>query len=429
VQAMMTIGQSVLERYEVVDLIAEGGQATVAKGRDPETGRFVAIKRLNASPNERYFKQKLDRFRRAGSLRVNHPAVVDPIACGEEDGRWSMIMPFIDGVDLEQYATQQGGRLPPEEAARIVTDTADGLQAIHDYGVVHRDVKPGNILIDPQGKVHIIDLGVCRLPSQATMTGKDDLVGTLVWMSPEQIRQPDAVGYASDWYSLGAVFYCLLTGTPPVQGANTESIVLSICQQTPPAPATLVSGIPPHLSVACMRLLAKGPAGRYEDADALRRALQTGAPGGATITCPACHFPGAKGSYCNGCGAALRPSPSSPRCLACGLEAGSNAVCPTCGRPFDPAHRLEFVKGPLAGQVFRMPQGVYVMGRKELCERDQHISRRQLEVACHDGSCTLEDAGSTNQTLVDGRPIQGPTPLTHGQTICIAGNSAIYRSH
>lgn len=427
---MMTIDQVVLDRYEVVDLIAEAGQASVAKGHDLDTGQTVAIKRLNATPEQSHYAQELDRFRRAGSLQVNHPAVVDPIACCEEEGQWYMVMPFIDGLDLEQYVTQHGGRLSPEEAVRIIGNVADGLQAIHDCGVVHRDIKPGNILIDEEGKVHIIDLGVCRMPGQATMTGKDDLVGTLMWMSPEQITQPETVGFASDWYSLGAVFYFLLTGNPPVQGQNTESIALSICQRTPPAPAAVVSGIPPHLSSACMMLLAKRPEGRYKDADALRRALQTGIPEGAAISCPACTFPGAKGaSYCSRCGAAFHPSPSAPRCLACGLEAGSNATCSMCGRPFDHAHRLEFTKGPLAGQIFHMPQGLYVVGRSELCERDQHISRRHLQVVCHDGSCTLEDAGSTNKTLVDGRPVQGTTPLTHGQTICIAGNTAIYRSH
>jgi len=426
---MMRIGKLVLG-YEVVDLIAEGGQASVAKGRDLETGRFVAIKRLNATPAQGRYGQAVARFRRAGQLRIDHPAVVDPIACCEEDGRWYMIMPFIDSVDLEQYVARHGGRLPPEEAARIVADTADGLQAIHNHGVVHRDVKPGNLLVGPQCKVHIIDLGICRLPGQATTTGKDELLGTFMWMSPEQIRQPDKVGFASDWYSLGTVFYFLLTGNPPVQGANTESIVLGICQQTPPPPATLVSGIPPHLSAACMTLLAKRPAGRYEDADALRRALQTGTPGGAAIPCPACNFGGAKGaSFCSRCGAALQPAPSSPRCLACGLQAGSNAACPSCGRPFGHGHRLEFTQGPLRGKVFHVPQGVYVVGRKQLCERDQHISRRHLRVACRDGACTLEDAGSRNQILVDGHPIRRPTSLTHGQTICIAGNSAIYRSY
>ena len=426
---MMEIGQTILGRYSIDDLISEGGQARVAKGTDQNTGQAVAIKQLAASPGDPHHKVELDRFKLTGRLRIGHPNVVDPFDFGEEDDEWYLIMPFVDGMNLADHVARNGGTLPADLATSIAVDVAQGLAAAHALGVVHRDIKPHNIMVGTDTQARIVDFGICRMQGRKTLTTGPGLLGSLEYMSPEQAQNASIVDLRTDLYSLGAVWYFMLTGSPPVSGQTIESIAVSICQRVPPSPRQHDSLIPIRVDQACMRLLAKRPEGRFQSAEEFIQAVH-GVPQPANGDfCFACGEPVATTyKYCHRCGVALQARPNEPaRCLACGAMAGDAPVCPGCSRTFSHAdHRLQFVSGSLTAAAFRIPEGHYVVGRQQLSARDCHISRRHFWVSCSDGSVVVQDAGSTNKTFVAGLPGDVPTQLVQGHELYVAGNTATY---
>jgi hypothetical protein len=429
-QDFMGIGERILGRYEIVDLLTQGGQASLAKATDRQTGQVVAVKRLRATPDQSNYHEELARFQRAGRMRIGHPAVVDPIECAEGKGQWYIIMPYIEGVNLEQFVTQHGGRLPAEKTIPVIEGVAGGLEAIHRHGVVHRDLKPLNIVIDLQGLPYIVDLGICRKMSEATITQGSGLIGTLQWMSPEQVSKPGSEDQRSDLYSLGVIMYCTLTGISPVKGDEAGAIALSICRDIPPEPRQVLGTVPATLSQACMKLMAKRPEDRFQTAEAFLKALkgQSSNVGGVAGFCTSCGASAEAGAkFCRYCGAELGGRPRPARCLACGGEAGETAACPQCRRPFTSDHRLLFGTGTLTGMTFRIPEGNYVVGRDTLSERgDPHISRKHFRVQCLNGCVLVEDAGSTNKTYVAGHPADQLMPLVAGLEFAIAGNTATY---
>ncbi|HUT56925.1 MAG TPA: protein kinase [Phycisphaerae bacterium] len=427
-QDFMEIDELILGRYEIVDLLPNGGQASLAKATDQQTGQFVAVKRLSATPAQSNFQEELARFQRAGRMRFGHPAVVDPLECAEEDRQWYTIMPYIEGVNLEQFVAQHGGRLPAEKAIPIIERVAGGLEAIHRHGVVHRDMKPQNIVIDLQGLPHIVDLGICRKMGEATITKGSGLMGSLQWMSPEQVSWPGSEDPRSDLYSLGVILYYILTGLSPVKGDEAGAIAVSICRDIPPKPRQVLGTIPAPLSQTCMKLMAKRPEDRFQTAEAFLKALK-GQPSkvGAGGFCTSCGSPAEAGAkFCRYCGAELGVRPRPARCLACGGEAGEASTCPKCRRPFTADHRLLFGTGTLTGMTFRIPEGNYVVGRDALSERDPHISRRHFRVQCLNSSVFVEDAGSTKKTYVAGHPADQLMPLVAGLEFALAGNTATY---
>ena len=427
----MNIGDILFGIYQILDLLALGGQAMVAKARDIRSGNLVVIKQLNASPSQPGFSQLLERFRREARIRINHPNAVDPILYDEEDGEHYIVFPFIDGVTLDVYVQSQGGRLAADEAILIVSQIASALSAAHDQGITHRDIKPANILVDPQGSPHLIDFGVSKDVNEATIATKPEWIGTLVWMSPEQIQGSSDVDHRSDLFALGAVFYYVLTGKPPVDGTDVRAVAVSICQNNPVPPSLLVPAVPVHVEQACLRLLAKDREYRFQTATEFLQAVGDMGCAVPQLLCPSCHTQLESGfAYCPHCGAVCQGHNPQCRCLACGTDVANEAVCPRCCRPFTPAdHRLTFQCGPLTGFVYRVPEGIYPVGRDELGSRDSQISRRHFHVACLNGSVQLQDAGSTNKTYVGGQLAQLPTPIASGQEIRIAGNTAIYSSN
>ena len=426
---MMQISQLVLSRYEVVDLLNMGGQAIVAKGKDLCTGAEVAIRQLAASPTEANYNSDLARFKRNARLHIEHPLVVNPIDAGEEDGEHYMIMPFIEGADLHCYVTLSGDTLRLERAVEIAVDVAQALDAGHRMGIVHRDVKPQNIRIGTDRKTYLLDYGICRNLNEKTITTGKGFLGTLPFMSPEQLADPGSEDHRTDLYSLGCVFYFMMTGSHPVAGQDPASLVTSICTCVPPSPRSLSPWIPEHVDRACMKLLANRREERFQTAQEFVLAVQgkaLPAKGGFCASCGRETNPGA--AYCSTCGAMLADHClASVKCLACGATVGDSRSCPGCRKPFsDQNHRLSFTGGVLTGTVFRIPEGIYDVGRGELSPRDQYISRRQLSVACSNGQVRIQDAGSANKTLVDERPANRPTLLTGSQEVRIAGNIAAY---
>ena len=426
---MLAIGDTILGKYEVEDIRCIGGQGILAKGKDAKTGQDVAIKQLLASSDQTNYPELIARAEREAQVRIGHPNVVDPIDSGSENGEFYIIFPYVEGDDLATYLGRQGKKLTPDEATRIVRDIAEGLSSVHAKGFVHRDMKPQNVLIDPNGRALIVDFGITRDTNGVSIVQPGSLRGTLGYMSPEQVGSPGTEDHRTDLYSLGVVFYELLTGKFTVQDGTAKSILTGICQYIPPSPRQLDGSIPEHIDRACMGLLVKQREARFQSAEEFIQALNGQAHASPASFCISCgQRTDVSAAYCMTCGAPQNVSCASVlRCLACGCPAPDVQTCPSCGKQFSPVeHRLTFKTGPLSGQTFRIPQGAFFVGREQLSARDQLLSRRHFSVSCNNGTVEVQDAGSTNGTFLGGCPISGPTALTQGVQFHIAGNVADY---
>ena len=202
---------------ELIELAGHGGMGAVYKVRQPQLGRFAALKFLfpekQSSP---HFAERFEREARTLAA-LSHPGIVAVYDFGKVDGRFYLLMEFVDGLTLRQLLRAR--RLSPAEAVGIVPKICDALQYAHDQGVIHRDIKPENILLDKTGQVKIADFGIAKmlnLPGNMSLTGSMDVIGTPLYMAPEQIENPEIVDSRADIYSLGVLFYEMLTGELPL---------------------------------------------------------------------------------------------------------------------------------------------------------------------------------------------------------------------
>jgi predicted Ser/Thr protein kinase len=205
-------------QLEVLELIGQGGMGAVYRARQPGLDRLVAIKVLPPDlTGDPGFAERFAREARA-LARLNHPNIVGVYDFGRAGGLHYFIMEYVDGLNLREL--KHGGRLSPPEAMRIIPQMCDALQFAHDEGIVHRDIKPENVMVDKRGRVKITDFGLAKLlgrePESPRLTGAADVMGTPHYMAPEQVDQPQAVDHRADIYSLGVVFYELLTGELPL---------------------------------------------------------------------------------------------------------------------------------------------------------------------------------------------------------------------
>ena len=205
-------------QLEILELLGRGGMGAVYKARQKHLDRLVAVKIL--PPDIGRDPSFAERFaREAKSLaRLNHPSIVGVYDFGHADGLYYFIMEYIDGTNLRRMI--EGHRLAPREALAIVPQICDALQFAHDEGIVHRDIKPENVLVDRRGRVKIADFGLAKLVGRAeadrTLTGTNQVMGTPHYMAPEQVEDPQHVDHRADIYSLGVVFYEMLTGELPI---------------------------------------------------------------------------------------------------------------------------------------------------------------------------------------------------------------------
>lgn len=202
---------------EIIELAGHGGMGAVYKVRQPQLGRFAALKFL--FPEKQSSPQFAERFEREARTlaALSHPNIVMVYDFGKVDGRFFLLMEFVDGLNLRQLFRAR--RLSPAEAVGIVPKICDALQYAHDQGVIHRDIKPENILLDKTGQVKIADFGIAKMlniPGNLSLTGSMDVVGTPLYMAPEQIENPQIVDSRADIYSLGVLFYEMLTGELPL---------------------------------------------------------------------------------------------------------------------------------------------------------------------------------------------------------------------
>ena len=275
-------------RYEVRELIGRGGMAEVHLGYDQRLSRTVAIKLLRSDmASDPTF---LARFRREAqsAAALNHPAIVAVYDSGEEqtieaDGTEHafpyIVMEYVEGHTVRDLVTQ-GEAVPIDEAAEIVTGVLDALEYSHRAGIVHRDIKPGNIMLTTTGAVKVMDFGIARAmeDSAATVTQTHSVVGTAQYLSPEQARG-EVVDSRSDLYSTGCLLYELLTGVPPFQGDSAVSIAYQHVREVPKAPSSIALDIPESLDRVVLKALAKNRDDRYQDAAQMRSDLLMAARG------------------------------------------------------------------------------------------------------------------------------------------------------
>jgi serine/threonine-protein kinase len=260
-------------RYELHRRIARGGMADVFLARDALLDRPVALKVL--FPEFATDQAFVERFRREAQSAANlsHPNIVSVYDWGEEDGTYFIVMEYVEGRSLAQILRDEGPLLP-DRAADVATDIASALGFAHRNGVIHRDVKPGNVLISPLGQVKVADFGIARAVStQDNLTQTGTVMGTATYFAPEQARG-EPVDPRSDVYSLGVVLYELLVGEPPFTGDNPVSVAYKHVQEQAERPTRRNPRIPLPLEAVVMKALAKNPANRYASADELAADLR-----------------------------------------------------------------------------------------------------------------------------------------------------------
>ncbi len=273
------------DRYEIVSEIARGGMADVYLARDSKLDRPVALKVL--SPELSRDPAFVERFRREAqaAASLNHPNIVGIFDWGQEHGTSFIVMEYIDGQTLRDLIHHEG-TVAPGQVADIGADIAAALSFAHKNGVVHRDVKPGNVLITTAGQVKVTDFGIARAGgSNDALTRTGAVMGTATYFSPEQ-AQGLAVDGRSDVYSLGVVLYEMATGEPPFTGDSPVSTAYKHVRQPVIRPSQKVPSIPPELERVVMTCLAKEPVDRYQSADDLRADLMRFRRGQAVMGMP-----------------------------------------------------------------------------------------------------------------------------------------------
>ena len=262
-------GVLLADRYRLDDLIAVGGMGEVWRGTDQRLGRSVAVKvlRPGAATQEAF----LERFRveARNSALLQHPNIVTVHDFGEGRESAYLVMELVEGEPLSAVLARRGA-LPPDEASDMLQQAAFALQAAHDAGVVHRDVKPANIVVDADGYARLTDFGISKSAAGSQLTQTGEVLGTAHYLSPEQL-QGESAGPASDIYSLAVVGYELLTGSRPFQGESLVATALAhVGQPAPPLPES----IPDPLNTTVMAGLAKRPEDRPDSAAAFAEALR-----------------------------------------------------------------------------------------------------------------------------------------------------------
>src|SRR5881396_3589363 len=260
--------------YELLEQIGRGGQGVVFRARQKNLNRTVALKVI--SLGQWASKAHLKRFRREAeaAASLDHPSIVPIYEVGERDGSCYFSMKFIEGGQLDEVAKRKPMSI--RQAVELIAKVARTVHYAHEHGILHRDIKPGNILLDAKGEPHLTDFGLARLvESESTVTHTLEVLGTPSYMAPEQaVGNNAALSSVTDVYGLGAVLYQLLTGHPPFAGGTTYETIKLLIDTEPRQPRLWNSKIDRDLSTICLKCLEKDPQRRYSSAVALAEDLE-----------------------------------------------------------------------------------------------------------------------------------------------------------
>ena len=373
------IGRVLKNRYKLIDERGRGSMATVYIGRDLETNRIYAVKAL--SREAAADTELSERFKREFELlsRISGPHVVAPVDFGDDKGVLFIVMDYVDGHTLK-HAVLTGGPFQPRRAIDVIEQSAAGVATAASRGVTHRDIKPQNLLLTVDNTVKLTDFGLARSHESKDITVTGFFVGTPFYVSPEQVENSRRVDTRADLYSLGCVFFELLTGRVPYDGEHAWDVVMKHLNSPVPSVTALRPELSPAYDAFFVRALAKRPEDRFQStqeftaaADALLNAGDT-----AGVRTPA--------------ESASQGSGSSVRGVAALVEVAS-------------------------GQVFSLTAADMVIGRSDPARNvfpdvdllpldpSQTVSRRHARFMRRDGHCYIEDLNAFNRTRVNGRPL------------------------
>ncbi|MFL6160002.1 MAG: Stk1 family PASTA domain-containing Ser/Thr kinase [Marmoricola sp.] len=401
-------------RYEIGELLGRGGMAEVRKGTDIRLGRTVAVKRLRTDlASDATFQA---RFRREAqsAASLNHPAIVSVYDTGEEmstDGsnvaQPYIVMEYVAGRTLRDIL-REGRKILPERALEITSGTLGALDYSHRAGIIHRDIKPGNVMLTPAGDVKVMDFGIARAvaDAQSTMTQTAAVVGTAQYLSPEQARG-ETVDSRSDVYSTGCLLFELLTGRPPFVGDSPVAVAYQHVREQAPSPSSLDADLPPEIDAIVMKALAKRLEDRYQSAAAMKEDIDRFLAG-RPVTAP--------------------PVPSEPvvpvvPSLIPGMDTSTTSVVPGTGEwaPVEGKRRF----GPLALLALLLVAviiGAFFLIPKLIGQAPEQTSvPRVVELKQADAEAKITDAGlrvgnvtqASNETVPEGVVVsQDPDPST-----------------
>jgi serine/threonine protein kinase len=367
--------------YELLSELGRGGMGVVYKARQKSLDRTVALKVLGGDhlQNPVLLARFLTEARTVASL--SHPNIVNVFQIGQE-GPWHyFVMEFIDGETLEGIAKKRP--IPIAWAVNVMVPVAEAVHYAHGAGVIHRDLKPGNIMTDRFGRPMVMDFGIAKSVSKpSSLTQEGTIVGTPAFMSPEQAGDDmSIVGPLSDVYSLGAVLYKLLAGKAPFDEGSFLKTVLKVISPDPPTPIRqLRADVPALLEQICMKCLSKRPADRYASARALAEDLR--------------------------------------HCRATYFTKGSSSVS------VRPPQTAVYLVSEETQKEIRLKEGTTVVGRAKECKlvlKVSAVSKRHCQLEVQGERVTVEDLGSVNGTSVNGKRIQR-SALVDGDSLDIAGH-------
>ena len=257
---MLKTGMIIAERYEILSKIGTGGMADVYKAKDHKLNRFVAVKVLKPEFREDTTFIRKFRSEAQAAAGLTHPNIVNVFDVGDDEGVYYIVMELIEGITLKEYIAKKG-KLSIKEATSIAIQVSMGLEAAHNHGIVHRDVKPQNIIISTDGKVKVTDFGIARAASSNTISS--NVMGSVHYSSPEQVRG----GYSdekSDIYSLGITLYEMVTGRVPFDGDTTVAIAIKHLQEEMVPPSVYTEELPYSLEQIILKCTQKSVNRRYE---------------------------------------------------------------------------------------------------------------------------------------------------------------------
>jgi eukaryotic-like serine/threonine-protein kinase len=269
-EAMPAVQEVLADRYELLEVLGRGGMGVVFRARDRVLNRVVAVKVLASDRAEdETFVARFEREALAAAA-LNHPNVVAVFDTGNDNATRFIVMECVSGSSLAQLL-RRGGPLPPPRVAEIGRAIASALDAAHRAGIIHRDVKPANVMVDDRGAVKVLDFGIARAAGDASLTQTAMVLGSAPYLAPE-VTRGERADERSDIYSLGCVLYQMLTGRPPFQAEVPAAVLHQHNSASPRPPRELCSSIPQTLEKLVLEMLAKSPSARPQTA---RQALET----------------------------------------------------------------------------------------------------------------------------------------------------------